>query len=109
MRKMPYTCSNGTACYPVTVFHPCVTLMSTLVHILLTCSTLPADELLFAPGLEQWTLDTRLAPTPLPPGAGYIPQYSDGFLANLEKAGADGFMWGGLDWIRGKCRCVEMV
>ncbi len=51
-------------------------------------STLPADQLLFATGVERWTLDTKLTLSPLLPAAGYAPQYSSGLLANLEEVRA---------------------
>ncbi|KAL6753539.1 hypothetical protein V8C86DRAFT_2725244 [Haematococcus lacustris] len=47
-------------------------------------STLPAEELLFATGLQCWTLDLKMLPSPLPAAAGYSPTFSAGLRANLE-------------------------
>lgn len=48
---------------------------------------MPSDELLFSAGgglAELFTLDAPMATTPLAPGAGYAPQYCEGFLVHLE-------------------------
>ena len=50
--------------------------------------TIPSEELLFSAGgrhAELFTLDAPMATSPLAPEAGYVPKYSQGFLANLEE------------------------
>ena len=47
-------------------------------------STMPSDELLFAPGLERWTLDCKLMPSPLPAVLDYKPTHAGGALAHLD-------------------------
>ncbi len=46
---------------------------------------MPSEELLFIPNVEQWTLNTPMACSPLPPGSGYSPRYSGGIMAHLDE------------------------
>ncbi|GFH20482.1 uncharacterized protein HaLaN_17610 [Haematococcus lacustris] len=63
-------------------------------------STLPAEELLFATGLQCWTLDLKMLPSPLPAAAGYSPTYSAGLRANLEGVVQDWLMARGVTPLR---------
>ncbi len=47
--------------------------------------TVPSEELLFLPDVEQWTLNTPMACTPLPAAAGFSPRYSAGVMPHLDE------------------------